>query len=486
MPTLKNSWKYLLLLLLLCFPLFLFLGALSIRLWDESRLAINAYEMYHSGNYLIPTFNGEPDMWNTKPPLMIWCQVIGMKLLGINEWAIRLPSALAALFTCAIIMLIAVRYVKNFWFGFICTLVLVTTSGYVEIHTTRTGDYDALLTLFLTLSSFSFFLFLENSKTKYLYLFFISMIFAVLTKSVAAFMIVPGLFIYSIAQKKLFLLLKNKHLYIGLLFFIMGASGYYFLREIYNPGYIKAVMGNEFGGRFLNTLEEHHRNFWYYFEHLFSNRFLIWVLFLPCGIFVGLRNKNLRIKKLTLFSSIMAFAYLLVISSAQTKLAWYVVPVYPFFAFIVGIFIYHIFLRIKEKKTLKHKALPFIFLGLIFIAPYGFIVGKLYQQKRQTWNKDDYGVCYYLRDILHDKIRQDNFTVLYDGYFAHGYFYLLPLQKQGKNISLKNAHDDVENGEVVLISQSEVKDFLEEHYDLKTLEESQIIGLYEVVGKKSK
>jgi len=58
-------------------------------------------------------------MWNTKPPLMIWCQVISMKLLGINEWAIRLPSALAALFTCAIIMLIAVRYVKNFWFGFI-------------------------------------------------------------------------------------------------------------------------------------------------------------------------------------------------------------------------------------------------------------------------------------------------------------------------------------------------------------------------------
>ena len=58
---LKNNWKYLLVLLLIFVPLFQHLGSLTIRIWDESRLAINAYEMYHHGNYLIPTFNGEPD-----------------------------------------------------------------------------------------------------------------------------------------------------------------------------------------------------------------------------------------------------------------------------------------------------------------------------------------------------------------------------------------------------------------------------------------
>ena len=162
----KEYWLYLLLFLLILFPLFQHLNVLTIRLWDESRLAINAYEMYYHGNYLIPTFDGAPDMWNTKPPLMVWLQVFFMKIFGVNEWAIRLPSALAALFTCILLMFIAVRYVKNFWFGFICVLVLITSRGYVGEHASRTGDYDALLAFFTTLSCLSFFVFLGNSKVK--------------------------------------------------------------------------------------------------------------------------------------------------------------------------------------------------------------------------------------------------------------------------------------------------------------------------------
>jgi len=75
---LKESWKYLLFILLISFPLFLHLDFLPLRLWDEARTAINASEMYHSGRYLIPTYNGEPDMWNLKPPLMVWLQVFFM------------------------------------------------------------------------------------------------------------------------------------------------------------------------------------------------------------------------------------------------------------------------------------------------------------------------------------------------------------------------------------------------------------------------
>jgi 4-amino-4-deoxy-L-arabinose transferase-like glycosyltransferase len=462
----------------------LFLDALTIRLWDESRLAMNAYEMFHSGNYLITTFNGEPDLWNTKPPLMIWLQVFSMKLFGINEWAVRLPSALAAVFTCAILMLFSVRYLKNFWLGFIWILVLVTSSGYIEIHATRTGDYDALLTLFLTLGSFSFYIFLENLKPKYLYLFFISMALAVLTKSSAAFFIIPGLFIYAIIKRKLFFVLKNKHLYIGLAIFLMGAGGYYFLRETYNPGYIKAVLENELGGRFLETIEEHKHSFWYYFANLFNYKFIIWIFFVPAGIFLGCKNKDPKIKNLTIFSSIMASAFFLIISSAQTKLSWYVVPMYPFLALFVGIIIFHIFSLIKMKENLKFKMLPYLFLILIFIAPYSTVINKIYQQQKPAWKKEYNGVTYYLRNLLHEKIQNDHFTILFDGNFTHGKFYLTPLLKQGKTIVLKNSNDNIETGEVVLFSQSEIKEFLEEKYELKILEEFNISGLYEIVDKK--
>ena len=482
---LKDSWKYLLILLLICIPLFQHLSSLTIRIWDESRLAINAYEMYHNGNYLIPTYNGEFDMWNTKPPLMIWLQVLSMKLFGINEVSLRLPSAIAALFTCISLLFLSVRYVKNFWFGFICVLVLVTSIGYVDIHATRTGDYDALFVLFLTLSSLTFFAHLETSKKKYLYFFFLSLALTVLTKSVAALMILPGLFIYAVVKKKLLFLLKNKHLYIGLLLFFILGGGYYFLREIYNPGYIDAVWENDFGGRFLDTIENHKHYFWFYYDNLIANGFKEWVLLIPCGIFVGLLSKDKRIKNLTLFSTIFVVTFFLVISLAQTKLRWYDVPLYPFLSLLVGVFIYFIFSFLKEERRiihyLKYNVIPFVFVFLIFITPYRQIINKTYMQKEYL--ADFYRTTYYLRDILREKRQNDNFIVLYDDYSAHIKFYINLLNEKGKNISLRKSKN-ANSGEIVLTSQDEMKKFLEENYNCKTLENFYNLRLYEVVGEK--
>jgi len=90
-----------------------------------------------------------------------------------------------------------------------------------------------------------------------------------------------------------------------------------------------------------------------------------------------------------------------------------------------------------------------------------------------------------LRNLLQNKIQNDNFTILFEGCFTHGKFYLDPLLKQEKKILLKNLDDNIEIGEVILFSQSEVKFFLEEQYDLKVIEEFHITGLYEIVSKKN-
>ena len=404
---LKDSWKYLLILLLIIIPVFQHLGSLTIRLWDESRLAINAYEMYHSGNYLVPTYEGEPEMWNTKPPLMIWLQVISMKLFGASEVSIRLPSAFAALFTCLLILLVAVRYVKNFWFGFICILVLLTSFGYFDHHAIRSGDYDSLLTFFLTLGCFSFFFFLETAQKKYIYFFFISLTLAVLTKSSAALIILPGLFIYTLIKRKMLFLLKNKDVYIGLSIFLLLSCAYYFLRELYNPGYINSVLANEFGGRFLNTIENHKHGFWFYYNNLIDSRFKEWILLIPCGVLAGLLSKDVRIKNLTLFSTITVVAFFLVISSAQTKLLWYDLPLFPFLAVLAGVFLYFIFSFLKEEKRISHhlryNIIPYCFVFLIFITPYREVVNKTFVQKEYAWDVDFYRINYYLRDILRGK-----------------------------------------------------------------------------------
>ena len=96
--------KYILLALLIYMPIFGHLDTLPIRIWDESRSAMNAYEMFHDKDYIVTHFEGKPDMWNTKPPLLIWAQVFFMKLIGVNELSVRLPSAIAAFLTCIVIL----------------------------------------------------------------------------------------------------------------------------------------------------------------------------------------------------------------------------------------------------------------------------------------------------------------------------------------------------------------------------------------------
>lgn len=52
----------------LLFILFHNLGNNAIADWDEARHGINAYEMLRSNNWIISTYQYEPDLWNLKPP----------------------------------------------------------------------------------------------------------------------------------------------------------------------------------------------------------------------------------------------------------------------------------------------------------------------------------------------------------------------------------------------------------------------------------
>ncbi|HAS36874.1 MAG TPA: hypothetical protein DCS15_10340 [Flavobacteriales bacterium] len=110
---LKANWYYYLLGLLMYMPIFGHLNSLPLRYWDELRLAISAWEMLEHGQYLVPHYFGEPDLWNTKPPLMVWAQVFFMKTIGVNEMAVRLPSAISAFLTCVAILVFSKKYIKS-------------------------------------------------------------------------------------------------------------------------------------------------------------------------------------------------------------------------------------------------------------------------------------------------------------------------------------------------------------------------------------
>lgn len=86
---------YLVLLVLVYLVVFLKLGSFHIRWGDESMFVVNSYEMLHNGKWFSLYFNHAPDIYNTKPPMTNWLQIIFIKIAGFNEGSLRMPSAIA-------------------------------------------------------------------------------------------------------------------------------------------------------------------------------------------------------------------------------------------------------------------------------------------------------------------------------------------------------------------------------------------------------
>ena len=79
------------LLLLIAFA---FQGSRGIWEPDEGRYTGAGLNMLASGDWLVPTVDGEhPHL--TKPPIVYWALASSFATFGLNEWAARLPGALA-------------------------------------------------------------------------------------------------------------------------------------------------------------------------------------------------------------------------------------------------------------------------------------------------------------------------------------------------------------------------------------------------------
>ena len=100
MPSTRSPFvPSLLLVLLLAFAFVMpFQGTRHLWGTDEGRYSAVAVEMLDSGDWLMP--HRHPDHPHySKPPLTYWALASSMAVFGKNEWALRLPSALAFVLT---------------------------------------------------------------------------------------------------------------------------------------------------------------------------------------------------------------------------------------------------------------------------------------------------------------------------------------------------------------------------------------------------
>ena len=90
---------------------FIGLGSCPLTEQSEARYGEVAWEMFRTGDYLTPRYNGINHFH--KPPLFYWCIAAAMKVLGNSEFSTRIPTTLAALFVLLLTARLAVHGFKE-------------------------------------------------------------------------------------------------------------------------------------------------------------------------------------------------------------------------------------------------------------------------------------------------------------------------------------------------------------------------------------
>ena len=106
----KGVWGKLSMLLPLLLTAILYLASTTGRAvidYDEGYYAQPAQRMAEYGDWVTPYANGVRFL--EKPPLLYWITALSFKIFGINEFALRLPTALAVIALVWLVMLMARR-----------------------------------------------------------------------------------------------------------------------------------------------------------------------------------------------------------------------------------------------------------------------------------------------------------------------------------------------------------------------------------------
>jgi 4-amino-4-deoxy-L-arabinose transferase-like glycosyltransferase len=466
---------------LLCyFPLFLHLDALPLRLWDEARRGVNTLELLDNGHWFIPHFDGYPDMWGTKPPLLIWLQSFFAAILGLNELSIRLPSALAGVGTVLILIIFAGRVLGRPLAGYFAALVLLTTGMYIRHHGPISGDYDALLTFWETAYLCCAYLYWSRQDNKWLYGLGVFVLLAVWTKGIAGLFFTPGLVVFFLPSRRGRKVLKSPRFWMVSAGTLIACLSYYLIRELYNPAYLNQIWDNELFGRFTEEKGTSHRSFIYYFSYIYrENGFFPWLYFLPLAFLPAWRSPRTRF--FTIFAGTTVSLFFLVISLAATKLSWYCLPAFPLTALMVGIGLERLYASLKDLLQLptagRSANVLLLLFGLAFFTyPYLETVQRVYQAGVPPTEQNS--------ELYRDFIRQlppeeKDFTIFYDQYNATAVFYRMLYNRKGYQIKTSMLHPpgsglpmhpgvhplpDFQAGDKVMVCEQQAKQYLDENY----------------------
>jgi 4-amino-4-deoxy-L-arabinose transferase-like glycosyltransferase len=328
----------------LCLPN---LGRASLWDIDEGNNATAGREMYESGDWIKPTFNGQ--LREDKPALLYWLQGAAYHFFGVNEFAARLPSAVFALLTLLAVYELG-RGMAGPRVGLLAGIVLLSAVAFTAAA--HFANPDSLLTAFTTLSLVQFWLDYASGRRTWLVLGGVTSGLAVLAKGPVGLVLpltVVGLFL--IWERQLRRLL-DRRLLGGVVLFVLTAAPWYIWVVLETKGqWLRGFWLKHNQGRFLGAMENHSGPVVYYLLVLIIG-LAPWSVFLGAALWESWR----RLRALAAgptpdpepadepraltpaavrFLYCWVVVYLVFFSLARTKLPNYILPLYPALAVMV-------------------------------------------------------------------------------------------------------------------------------------------------------
>lgn len=297
---------------------------------DEGWYAEIAREMVESGDYLVPTYLGRPFL--EKPMLPYWLMAGSMHIFGVNEFAARLPSAVAGAFACVVLFLLARRM-----FGRKTALVstAVFATSFMTPFIMHAALTDSVLVLFVLVSFYGFWRILKGDASRLPWaMLYAGAGLAFLSKFLAGVAIVGFAALLTAAFARRWDVLKKARIPTGALLFLGIVCAWFLPAYFATNGELGRVFYEQNFGRAASALQGHEGPFFYYIAFM-PLIFFPWFSLLP-GALLRKREEIRPKSESWWFLVSWAGGTVLLFSAASTKLPHYVFPAVPALSILVG------------------------------------------------------------------------------------------------------------------------------------------------------
>jgi 4-amino-4-deoxy-L-arabinose transferase-like glycosyltransferase len=240
---------------------FVNLGGVPLFDLDEGFFSASTLEMLQRGDFITTYVNGTPEFH--KPILIYWLQALSVSIFGLNEWGLRLPSALAAsAWVYAVLAFARPRLGRGA--GVIAAVMTATALAVMVIG--RASTADALLNLWITLAMLDAWRHIEQPRATTIYRVYLWMGLGMLTKGPVA-VAIPFVvtFIYYLSVHDLRTWLRAIFNPVGWAVFLVVAAPWYVLIYLeHGQAFIDGFFLTHNVGRFTDTMEGHGGQLYYY------------------------------------------------------------------------------------------------------------------------------------------------------------------------------------------------------------------------------